>query len=411
MSTYIIIVIVSLVFSAFFSGMEIAFVSSNKLKLEIEKKQNSVYNYIVTHFLNSPGQYIATILVGNNIALVIYSIYMSGLIQRLIGSEIYLVETIVSTIVILFTAEFIPKVVFKVNSNMYLKIFAVPVFFFYLLFYPISKFTTLLSALILRVFGIKINKNEEFGGFNKIDIANLLEEASEKQTEHQHDNDIKILQNALDFSDLRARECMIPRIDIEAVDIESSVEDLAEVAIKTGFTRLPVYEGNIDNVIGYVSNRDLFSNPQSIREMLRQIDFVPESMSVQKLLATLTKGRRSMAIVIDEFGGTSGMITLEDILEEIFGEIEDEHDSDNMVEKKINDNQYILSGRLEVDYINETYDIGIPESDEYETLAGFIIYHNESIPSQGEIIEVGKLRLRIVRTSSTRIELVHLTLL
>lgn len=411
MSQYVIIVIVSLALSAFFSGMEIAYFSANKLRLELEKKQSSIYNYIATLFGNSPGEYISTILVGNNIALVVYSTFMSMLVQHFWGSENFLLETVLSTIIIIFTAEFIPKAIVKANPNLYLRTFAVPIYLFYVLFYPVSKFTTALSRLILKIFGHNVPSKVTMGGFDKIDLAALVENtaADTSSEEIPNENEIKMFQNALDFSDLKIRDCMVPRVDIEAVEINTSIEELHRKFISTHFSRIPVYEGTIDTIIGYVNSRQLFSHPENIREMLRQVIYIPESGVVQKLLGQFIKGRKSMAIVIDEFGGTAGMVTIEDILEEIFGEIEDEHDADYLVEKRIADNTFILSGRLEVDYLNQEFGLNIPESDHYETLAGFILYTSEDLPTAGDVIEINNLRIKIVRASSSKISLVEVT--
>lgn len=409
MTHLILVIALSLLMSAFFSAMEIAYFSANKLRLELERKQSSIYNHIAGLFLNAPGQYISTILVGNNIALVVYSIFMSQLIQMLLGSENYIVDTLLSTIVIIFTAEFIPKAIVKANPNFYLRIFAVPIYIFYLIFYPIAKLSTMLSTLILRMFGLRLTGEAQIVGFGKIDLAALVENASsDSKADTPNENEIKIFQNALDFSDLRVRDCMLPRVDIQAVDVEEEIETLQKLFIKTHFSRVPVYEGSIDNIIGYVNSRSLFEKPENIRQILRSMIYVPESAVVQKLLGQFIKSHKSMAIVIDEFGGTAGLVTIEDILEEIFGEIEDEHDADYLVEKQISDKEYIFSGRLEVEYLNSEYGINIPESDHYETLAGLILYTSENVPQVGEVIEIGNLTLKIVRASSSKITMVEL---
>lgn len=408
MIDYLLIIALSLLMSAFFSSMEIAYFSANKLRLELERKQSTIYNHIAKIFLSQPGQYISTILVGNNIALVIYSLFMSNLIQMLVGGDNYVIETLASTIIIIFTAEFIPKAIVKSNPNFYLRIFAVPIYVFFLLFYPIAKLSTLLSTLILKLFGLKLNGAPQIVGFDKIDLAALVENASDSKTEIPNENEIKMFQNALDFSDLRVRECMIPRVDIQAAEIEDSIDELRKIFIKTHFARLPVYEGTIDNIIGYVNSRSLFEEPRTIRQILREIIYVPESGVVQKLLGQFIKGHKSVAIVIDEFGGTAGMITIEDILEEIFGEIEDEHDADYLLEKQVSDQEYIFSGRLEVEYLNSEYNLNIPESEHYETLAGLILYTSENVPQVGEIIKIGDLTVKIVRASSSRISIVEI---
>lgn len=410
MANYIIIIIISLFMSAFFSAMEIAYFSANRLRLELERKQSKVYNYVAGLFLGAPGQFISAILVGNNVALVVYSTFMSQLIQIMIGGESYLIETVVSTVVIIFTAEFLPKAIVKANPNFYMRNLAVPIYLFYLLFYPLAKFATILSALLLRLIGLRNTGAPQIVGFDKIDLAALVENSStDNRNDMPNENEIKIFQNALDFSDLQVRDCMLPRIDIQAFDIEGSLTDLHRLFCKTHFSRLPVYEGSIDNIVGYVSSRTLFEQPENIRQIVRQIVYVPESGGVQKLLGQLIKSHRSMAIVIDEFGGTAGLITIEDILEEIFGEIEDEHDEDYLVEKKISDKEYVFSGRLEVEYLNKEYGLDIPESDHYETLAGLILFTSENLPQVGEVIQIGHLTLKILRASSSKIAMVELS--
>ncbi|WP_071134646.1 hemolysin family protein [Millionella massiliensis] len=414
MEIQIIIIAIALLLSAFFSGMEIAFLSSNKLRLEIERKQSKTYDHIASLFLKAPGQYISTILVGNNIALVIYSIFMSSLYVSITGSSNYALETLISTLIIIFTSEFLPKAVVKANPNFYLRHFAIPLYGFYIIFYPLSRFATLLSTLLLRLMGKRVTPAPQTAEFGKVDLATLVEEAAggeESDEEEKEDNDqrIRLFQNALDFSEQRVRDCMVPRTDIEALEVSSSVDDLRHLFVTTGYSRVPIYDGTIDNIIGYANHKSLFRNPATIREVLRQPLYVPETMSQQKLLGALIHDHKSMAIVIDEFGSTAGLVTLEDLLEQIFGEIEDEHDADYLVEKQINDNEYILAGRLEIDHLNESYRLGIPESDRYDTLAGYILDQSEDIPRPGDIIKADGLKIKILRTSRTRIELVQLT--
>jgi len=407
----IIVIIICIIFSAFFSGMEIAFLSSNKLKLELEKQRSGMYNYIARIFTGNPGQYISTILVGNNIALVVYSIFMSRLLQALTGSENYLLETIISTIIIVFAGEFIPKAVVRANPNFYLRTFSVTAYIFYLIFYPISRFASWLASGILRIFGLKVTNTGEIGTFDKIDLASLMQEVSSTDKEAPQENELKLFQNALDFSDIRVRDCMVPRVDIDAIDIEDSIEDLRKLFIKTRFSRIPVYRDSIDTIIGYVSSRQLFSNPGSIGEILLETIFVPESHTAQKLLAQFIKTHKSLAIVIDEFGGTAGMITIEDILEEIFGEIEDEHDDDYLVDKKVSDNEFIFSGRQTIEYLNEQYRLNLPESDNYDTLAGYILFASENLPQPGEIMTLANLQIKILRASSSKISLLQVKII
>ena len=414
----VIVVLLALLFSAFFSGMEIAFLASNKLKLEIEKSRSHAFAYIAGLFSRHPGQYITTILVGNNIALVIYSLQMSLLIQTLLSltgwgllsGGSFLLETVLSTIIIIFAAEYIPKAVVRLNPNLYYRTFAVPVFLFYLLFYPLARITTFISTLILRIFGLPVNTRRGAQTFDRIDLAHLIDEASEGDEQYDNEKDIRLFQNALDYSGLLVRDCMVPRVDIEAIDRTDSIRELTSRFIDTHFSRLPVYEENIDRIIGYVNTKSLFRQPATIDEILQQIDYVPESMPVQKLLTAFIKKRHSVAVVIDEFGGTAGMITIEDILEEIFGEIEDEHDDPGLVEKQMGDGEFIFSGRLEVEYINGKYHLDIPESDEYDTLAGYVIDRYQGIPSAGETILDGGRKIRVLRTESSKIELLRITL-
>lgn len=412
MLSVVIIIITTLVFSAFFSGMEIAFVSSNKLKLEIEKKQGRTYNYIIDVFLKDSGQYITTILVGNNIALVIYSMSMSVLLNAIAshygirtGDGSVIVETLISTVVIIFTAEFIPKAMFRNNPNFFMRILTVPVYFFYLLLYPVARFSTWLSMLILRMVGLKVSRDKSMKGFDRVDLAHLLEQTQENEDSKAEDNEIKLFRNALDFSGLLVRDCMVHRVDIEAVDILCDIKELTRKFIETNYSRIFVYDGSIDNIIGYVNTKSLFTDPASIQEILMDVDYVPESLSAQKLLSKLIKNKRAIAVVIDEYGGTAGIVSMEDVLEEIFGEIEDEHDSQDLVEKVTPKGEYILSCRLEVDYLNEKYNLGIPESDEYDTLAGYIIFFYEGIPAQGELISRDGLEIRVLRINGSKLEL------
>jgi CBS domain containing-hemolysin-like protein len=394
--------------------MEIAFTSSNKLKLQIEKKQNKLFDRIAGAFLRDPGQYITTILVGNNIALVLYSLNMSILLGILAarlgfdagGTTQILLQTAISTLVIIFAGEFIPKAVFSNSPNFFLRLFAVPIYFFYIILFPIARFTTWLAIGILRLVGLKVRGEHNIRSFDRVDLTHMLEEAKEHELHmDEEENEIKIFRNALDFSDLRVRDCMVPRVDIEAMDIDSTIEELTRRFVDTNYSRIFIYEGNIDNIVGYVNTKSMFRMPHTIREILKEVDYVPESLSAQKLLTTLIKRNRAVAVVIDEFGGTAGMVSMEDVLEEIFGEIEDEHDENEMVEKPVGSNTYVFSCRLEVEYLNEKYNLGIPESEEYDTLAGDIIYYYEGIPSQGEVVEIEGNEIKILRMSGSKLEL------
>ena len=413
MGTTILVILIALLLSAFFSGMEIAFLSSNKLRLEIERKQHPTYGRIASLFLKAPGQYISTILVGNNIALVVYSIFMSLLYTAIAGRSNYAAETLISTLIIIFTAEFLPKAVVRANPNFYLRTFAVPLYVFYILFYPISKFATLLSTGLLRLMGRRVEETPQITEFGKVDLATLVEEAAvgeEGDAAEREDSEqrVRLFQNALDFSEQRVRECMVPRPEMEAIEVGEGVDDLRRMFVGTGFSRLPVYDGTIDNIIGYANLKSLFDGPKTIREVLQETLYVPETMSQRKLLEAFTRSNKSLAVVIDEFGGTAGMVTLEDLLEQIFGEIEDEHDADHLVEKEVAPGEYVLAGRLEIDHLNETYDLRIPESDRYETLAGYILDRSEDLPKPGDTLRADGLKIKILRTGHARIELVQL---
>ena len=416
MVTVVIVVVAALLLSAFFSGMEVAFVTSNRLKLEIDKKQNRTFGYIIDIFTRRPGQYITTILVGNNIALVVYSLSMSALLTAAAhyfgwvpGSESIIVETLISTVIIIFTAEFIPKAVVKSNPNFYMKAFVLPVYFFYLLLYPIAKLTTWISILLLKIVGLPVRRNQTIHTFDRVDLEHLVEEAAdgEKEEGHEHkgENEFRLFQNALDFPDLRVRDCMVPRVDIEAAEVTETIGELTDRFVESQYSRIFIYENSIDNIIGYVNTKSLFTGPKSVREVMMPVIYVTESMPAQKLLTGFIKKKQSVAVVIDEFGGTAGMVSLEDVLEEIFGEIEDEHDSQDMVEKQVGEKEWIFSCRLEVRYLNEKYGLEIPESDEYDTLAGYIILHYEGIPPQGETLLIGNKEIRILRKSSSRLDL------
>lgn len=402
-----------LILSAFFSGMEIAFVSANRLKTEIDRKQSRTFDYIADVFTRNSSQYITSILVGNNIALVIYSLYMSTLIQVVgaaagwesIASGSILLETALSTIIVIFLGEFIPKSVFKLNPNLYFRTFAIPIFLFYIILYPIAKLTTGISYLILRLMGQKVKDRRETEQFDRTDLAMLLEDTTD--VEHE-ENEMKLFQNALEFPDLAVRDCMVPRVDVEAVESDCPIEELTARFAESQFSRIFVYEGSIDNIIGYVNSKSLFNNPKTLQQVIMKVNYVPETMPLQRLLTDFIKRRSYIAVVIDEFGGTAGIVSLEDMLEEIFGEIEDEHDQQDMVEKQISEKEFVLSARLEVEYLNEKYGLGIEESKEYDTLAGYVIYHHEGIPSAGENLMIDDKQIKILRTAQSRIELVKI---
>ena len=403
-----------LLLSAFFSGMEIAFTSKNRLKLEIDRKQSRMFDRIADIFSRHPGQYITTILVGNNIALVIYSLYMSLLLRGIfyaLGWESIArngsvaIETAVSTVIIIFFAEFLPKSVFRNNPNFYYRALAPVIYFFYLLLYPIARLTTLISHGILRLTGRRVEERTTTHSFDREDLASLLDTNS-SEPRPEPDNELKLFQNALDFADLRVRDCMVPRVDVEAVDIDdTTIEQLTARFVDSKYSRIFVWRKSIDNIIGYINSKSLFTRPASISDVMMQVNFVPETMPLQLVLQNFIKHRTNIAVVIDEFGGTAGVISLEDVLEQIFGEIEDEHDIPDLTEKQVGPDEYVLSCRLEVKYLNEKYNLGIEESKEYDTLAGFIIFNYEGIPTAGETVFIGGLQLRILRTTRSRIEL------
>ena len=404
----VILICVMLLLSAFFSGMEIAFLSRNRLREEIDRKQSGVFD-----FEKHPGQYITTILVGNNICLVIYSLYMS-LLLRLIADFVgwesvaqggsVLLETIISTIVILFCGEFLPKSIFKNNPNFYYQIFSPILYIFYIVLYPIAILTTFISYAILRIFGRKTTSGEMDYTFNREDLVNLVD-GEDVELQEEDEEEIKLFQNALDFADLRVRDCMVSRVDVEAVEDSTSIEDLTARFVETKFSRIFVWQDSIDSIIGYVNSKSLFTKPKTIEQVLMKVDYVAETLPLQTLLQNFIKRKSSIAVVIDEFGGTAGIISMEDVLEQIFGEIEDEHDVQDVVEKEVGEGEYVLSCRLDVEYLNEQYELGIEESDEYDTLAGYILYNYEGIPSAGAIITTDALEIKILRSTRARVEL------
>ena len=414
MLTSVILIVLMLLLSAFFSGMEIAFTSKNRLKLEIDRKQSRMFDRIADIFSRHPGQYITTILVGNNIALVIYSLYMSLLLRGIfyaLGWESIArngsvaIETAVSTVIIIFFAEFLPKSVFRNNPNFYYRALAPVIYFFYLLLYPIARLTTLISHGILRLTGRRVEERTTTHSFDREDLASLLDTNS-SEPRPEPDNELKLFQNALDFADLRVRDCMVPRVDVEAVDIDdTTIEQLTARFVDSKYSRIFVWRKSIDNIIGYINSKSLFTRPASISDVMMQVNFFPETMPLQLVLQNFIKHRTNIAVVIDEFGGTAGVISLEDVLEQIFGEIEDEHDVPDLTEKQVGPDEYVLSCRLEVKYLNEKYGLGIEESREYDTLAGFIIFNYEGIPTAGETVFVGGLQVRILRTTRSRIDL------
>ena len=415
----LIIITITLLASAFFSGMEIAFVSSDKLRLELDKNKSPLNAKIINKFLKTPGQFIATMLVGNNIALVVYSLSFAAVLDRQMSgypmseSIRLFVQTIISTLIILTVAEFLPKTIFKFKNNQALNLLSVPAAFFYYLFYPVTRLSIRISKFALKqFFNAEIGPKQEQRVFGKTDLDHFLGEMENFQGTNQHviDNEIKLFKNALDFSKIKIRDCMIPRPDIELIEIDAGIDQLKQKFIETGFSKILVFKEKSDNIIGYTHSSDLFNNPQNIEACLRKVSFVPETMEANKLLSKLLHEHKSTALVVDEFGGIAGMITTEDILEEIFGEIEDEHDTPNIVSKKVKENHLILSGRLGVEEINETYNTNLLEDNSYETLAGYLLYHHPSFPKANAILVIGKYEFKILRCSKTRIELVEMKL-
>lgn len=414
MSSIVVDIVLMLVISAFFSGMEVAFLSSNKLRVELDRKHGKAYAGIVDIFIKHQGQFTSTMLVGNRIALVVYGVYTARVVEPFLGryfqsdASILVITILISSSVILLAGEFLPKVFFRLNPNLFLRIFIAPLSLAYIVLYPVSKLATWLSIALLRAAGVRIKRKDATPIFDTVDLVKLIDESGQN-SELENKHDLKIFQNALDFSEVKVRDRMIPRIDIRAIDVDSTIDELKLLFIETNLSRIPVYRDTVDNIIGYVNSKDLFKNPTSIRQMLLPMSFIPETMSAQKMLTRFIKEKKSIAIVVDEFGGTAGLVTIEDIIEEIFGDIEDEHDEKDTVEKRLKNGEYLLSGKLKVDTLNEKYELDIPESDEYDTLAGFILYNNASIPSQNDIVVIGNFKFKILRMSSTRILLVHLS--
>ncbi|MBC8755423.1 HlyC/CorC family transporter [Kordia sp. YSTF-M3] len=422
MEVQLLIIVTALLFSAFFSGMEIAYVSANKIHIELEKKQDGILAKILKRLTLKPSKFIATMLVGNNIALVIYGFCMGELLvdwihetpwlNQYITSEYELLfQTIISTMVILVTAEFLPKVFFQVYANKLLKFLALPAYIFYQLFWLISEFVMWISNVILKKF-FKTEGDEVQLEFSKIELGDYITEQMEAGHQDEDiDSEIQIFQNALEFSAVKTREVMIPRTEIVAIELRETTNSLAKLFSETGYSKVLVYKTTIDDIIGYVHSFELFKKPKTIRSIVLPVVFVPEAMLANDVLNVLMKKRKSIAVVLDEYGGTSGIVTVEDIVEELFGEIEDEHDVTELLEKRISKNEYMFSARLEVDYINETYKLNLPESENYETLGGLIVSETEEIPEQNQVIIINNLKFTIVEVSNTKIDTIQLQIL
>jgi len=412
------LIIVTLLLSAFFSGIEIAFISSNKLRIELDKNKGLISARLISSFTKHPSHFISALLVGNNIALVMYGVAMANRLDPFLSTHlpqslnndfsVFLHQTILSTLLILIVAEFLPKILFRINSNAIVNFFAIPLALFYYIFYPVIFIFTGLSEFVLkRIFRIKISgKKYEF---SPVDLDNYVKELDSRQlNESEVKQEIQMIQNAMEFHNIKLRECMLPRNEIIAVEENDPVEKLVALMAETGFSRILVFQQSIDNIIGYVHAFDLYKKPKTIKPLIKPIIIAPETMTANKILTTFIQQHKSIALVVDEFGGTSGIVTMEDIIEEIFGEIHDEYDKGDKTEKQVSDDEFIFSGRLEIDYLNEKYSINLPESDDYETLAGLILHYNEDIPAIGEEIEIEGFVFIILQATKTRIEQVQL---
>lgn len=407
--------LITMAFSAFFSGMEIAFVSIDKLRFEMERKPGPISG-IISYFLHNPNNFISTMLVGNNIALVIYGILMAELIEEnllagLVSNHFLLVllQTVISTLIILVTGEFLPKNLFKIDPNLMLRVFAIPLFICYVVLFPISKFASCLSYLFLRIFGLKVNKEVSDKAFSKVDLDYFIQTSIENaDKEEELDTEVKIFQNALDFSNVKIRDCIVPRTEIVAVDVTASLEELKNLFVESGISKIIVYKGNIDNVVGYIHSSEMFRNPVDWRQNVKEVPIVPETMAAHKLMKLFMQQKRTIAVVVDEFGGTAGIVSLEDLVEEIFGDIEDEHDNTSYVCKQVGEHEYVLSARLEIEKVNETFGLDLPESDDYLTIGGLILNHYQSFPKMHEVVTIGKFHFKILRVTATKIELVRL---
>lgn len=407
-------ILTMMVFSAFFSGMEIAFVSSNRMRAEMDKEKNLFTQRLLTEFYSHPNGFVSTMLVGNNIVLVVYGILFAKLFDNTLFAGLdpgvaVLADMVLSTIVVLFTGEFLPKMFFKSNANKLLTIFSPIAYFFYVVLWPISKFATFLAKCLLRVVGIRMQKEDDDEGFSKVDLDYLVHSSIDNaKNEDEIEDEVKIFQNALDFSDLRVRDCMIPRTEINAVSEDSSVEELQQMFIESGHSKILVYQGDVDHIVGYIHSSEMFRNAAAWKEHICTMPFVPETMAAHKLMKIFMQQKKSLGVVVDEFGGTSGIVSLEDIVEEIFGDIEDEHDNSHYTAQKLETGEYLLSARLEIDKVNELFDLDLPESDDYMTVSGLILHYYESFPKLNEIVHIGRFEFKIVKNTMTKIILVKL---
>ena len=415
MSSLVIGLLIAMLFSAFFSGMEIAFVSSNRMLVEMDREKHAIAQKALDIFYAHPSNFVSTMLVGNNIALVIYGILFAHIFDQTLFAPLHegmrvVCDTLLSTLVVLFTGEFLPKTFFKSNPNRMLTFFAIPAWICYVLLWPVSRFATLLSKGILRLFGVHMDKNSGEREFTKVDLDYLVQSSIDNaKDEDEIGEEVKIFQNALDFSETKVRDCMVPRTEIDAVEDTTTIEQLKQTFIESGHSKILVYHEDIDHIIGYIHSSDMFLAKSALcADLVREISFVPETMLASKLMKTLMSEKRSLAVVVDEFGGTSGLVSLEDIVEEITGEIEDEHDNTNLVSKQVGDHEYVLSARLEIEKINEQFDLDLPESEEYMTLGGLILHEYQSFPKLNEQVRIGHFEFKILKNTATKIELVRL---
>ncbi len=404
-----------MVFSAFFSGMEIAFVSSNRMLAEMDKDKNGLSQRFISFFYKHANGFVSTMLVGNNVVLVVYGILFAHLLNNTLfrglepGVQVTL-NTICSTLIVLFTGEFLPKTLFKSNPNTLLALFAPVAYVFYIILWPVSKLATSMSRVLLRIIGIHLVQDADGEGFTKVDLDYLVQSSIDNAPNEQLvDDEVKIFQNALEFPDIRVRDCMIPRTEIQAVDMEScTLEELRQMFVESGKSKIIVYKDDIDHIVGYIHTQEMFHQPERWQEYIRTLPFVPETMAAQKLMRIFLQQKKSLGVVVDEFGGTSGLVSLEDIVEEIFGDIQDEHDVENYVAKRLDDGDYLLSARMEIDRVNEMFDLDLPESDDYMTLGGLILHHFQSFPKLNEIVKIGRFNFKVIKKTMTKIELVRL---
>ena len=413
-TTLIIAILFIMLCSAFFSGMEIAFVSSNRMLLEMDKERDAITSKPLEIFYKHPNNFVSTMLVGNNIALVLYGILFAKLFDTTLFADFepemrVFLDTILSTVIVLFTGEFLPKTIFKNNPNYLLKFFAYPALFFYIVLWPISRFATMLSRICLRIAGVKIDNGQQDDAFTRVDLDHLVQSSIDHvENQEKLETEVELFQNVLDFSDTKVRDCMVPRTEVTAVDIDCTQEGLMQKFIESGKSKIIVYHEDIDHIVGYIHSSEMFRNPDDWKEHLCTMPFVPETMMAQKLMHIFLQQKKSLGVVVDEFGGTSGLVSLEDIVEEILGDIEDEHDSTTYIATKVGEDEYMLSARLEIDKVNDMFGLDLPESDEYMTVGGLILHEYQSFPKLNEVVKIGRFEFRIIKNTMTKIEVVKL---